>query len=100
MPDCLQNSDQSLYVDDTVINASSHDFDELVANVNADLDNIRKWMICNKLQIHSRKTKYFFIGSPYNLKNKTSDHQISISNTPIAVIDKFSCLGVNMDEKL
>ena len=57
-------------------------------------------MICNKLQIHPRKTKYLFIGSPHNLKHKISDHQISISNTPIARIDKFSCLGVIMDEQL
>ena len=74
MPDCLQNLDPSLYADDTAISASSYYFDELVAIVNADLDNIRKWMICSKLQIHSRKTKYLFIGSPYNLKHKISDH--------------------------
>ena len=41
-----------------------------------------------------------FIGSPYNLKHKISYHHISISNTPIARIDKFSCLGVSMDEQL
>ena len=100
MPDCLQNSNPSLYADDTVISASSHDFDELVAIINADLENIRKWMISNKLQVHPKKTKYTFIGSPYNLIHKISDHHISISNTPIARIDKFSCLGVNMDEQL
>ena len=100
MPDCLQNSDPSLYAHDTAISASSHDFDELVAIVNADLDSIRKWIICNKLQIHPRKTKYLFIGSPYNLKHKISDHQISISNTPVARIGKFSCLGVIMDGQL
>ena len=99
MPDCLQNSDPSLYADDTAISASSYDFDELVAIVNADLDN-QKWMICNKLQIHPRKTKYLFIGSPYNLKHKKSGHQILISNTPVARVDKFSCLGVIMDEQL
>ena len=99
MPDCLQNSNPSLYADNTVIRASSHDFDELVAIINADLEKIRKW-ISNKLQIHPKKPKYMFIGSPYNLKHKISDHHISISNTPIARIDKFSCLGVNMDEQL
>ena len=41
-----------------------------------------------------------FIGSPYNLKHKISDYHILISNIPIARIDKFSCLGVNMDEQL
>ena len=39
---CLQNSDPSLYADDAVINTSSHDFDELMAIITADLDNIRK----------------------------------------------------------
>ena len=100
LPDCLQNSDPSLYANDTVISASSHDFDELVAIINAGLYNIRKWTISSKLQIHPRKTKYLFIGSLYNLKHKISDHHISINNTPIARIDTFSCLGVNMDEQL
>ena len=36
MPDCLQNSNPSLYADDTVISASSQ-FGELVAIINADL---------------------------------------------------------------
>ena len=85
MPDCLQNSDPSLYADDTAISAT-YDFDELVAIVNADLDNIWKWMICSKLQIHPRKTKYLFIGSPYNLKHKINDHQISISNISISFL--------------
>ncbi len=44
--------------------------DELVANLNCDLDNVRKWMLQNKLQIHPTKTKYMYIGSPYNIKNK------------------------------
>ena len=46
MPNCLQNSDPSLDAEDMGISASSYDFDELVAIVNADLDNIRK---CSKL---------------------------------------------------
>ena len=59
MPDCLQNTNPSLYADDTVISASSHDFDELLAIINTDLENIRKWMISNKLQIHPKKNKIY-----------------------------------------
>ena len=40
MPYCLQNLDPSPYADDTAISSSSYDFDELVAIVSADLDNI------------------------------------------------------------
>ena len=42
MPDCLQNSDPSLYADDTVVCASSRDCGDLIAIINADLENIRK----------------------------------------------------------
>lgn len=100
MPDCLQNSVPSLYADDTVIYASSTDCDDLVARINADLENIRKWMIRNKLQIHPKKCKYMFIGSSHNLNNKITDHHILINNTAVARTYNYSCLGVNMDERL
>ena len=52
MPDSLSHSTPSLYADDTEIYASSNDCADLVDKVNIDLENIRKWMIQNKLQIH------------------------------------------------
>ncbi|CAB4012377.1 myosin light chain kinase, smooth muscle-like, partial [Paramuricea clavata] len=72
MPDSLSHLTPSLYTDDTEIYASSNDCADLVDKVNIDLENIRKWMIHNKLQIHPSKSKHMFIGSPYNLKNKVS----------------------------
>jgi hypothetical protein len=50
---------------DTGIYASSNKCDDLVVKVNFDLQNIRKWMIENKLQTHSNKSKHMFIGSSY-----------------------------------
>ncbi len=41
-----------------------------------------------------------FIASAYNLKNKLSDSPILINNKPIPNLDHYSCLGVNMDEKM
>ena len=41
-----------------------------------------------------------FIASAYNLKNKLSDSPILINNKPIPKIDHYSCLGVNMDERM
>ena len=65
-----------------------------------DLENIRKWMIKNKLQIHPSKSKHMFIASANNLKNKLSDSPILINNKPVPKIDHYSCLGVNMDERM
>ncbi len=41
-----------------------------------------------------------FIASAYNLKNKLSDCPILINNKPIPKVDHYSCLGVNMDERM
>ena len=79
MPESLNYSTPSLYADDTEIYASSNDCVDLVPKVNNDLENIRKWMIKNKLQIHSSKSKHMFIASTYNLKNKLSDSPILIN---------------------
>ena len=62
MPDSLSHLTPSLYADDTEIYASSNDCADLVDKVNIDLENIRKWMIYNKLQIHPSKSKHMFIG--------------------------------------
>ena len=100
MPDSLSHLTPSLYADDTEIYASSNDCADLVDKVNIDLENIRKWMIQNKLQIHPSKSKHIFIGSPYNLKNKVSGNPILINNKLVPKINKYSCLGVTMDERL
>ena len=53
----------SLHADDAVIYGSSNDCDDFVEKVNSDLDNVHNWMIQNKLQTHSKKSKHMFIGS-------------------------------------
>ncbi len=65
MPESLNYSTPSLYADDTEIYASSNDCVDLVPKVNNDLENIRKWMIKNKLQIHPSKSKHMFIACTY-----------------------------------
>ena len=73
-----------MYSDDTEIYASSKYGDELVANLNCDLkNNVRKWMLQNGLQIHPTKTKYMYIGSSYNIKNKISSNPILINNISV-----------------
>ncbi len=67
LPECLKNTTQ--------IYASSASFSELVTKLNQDLENIVKWLSQNKLQLHTKKTKAMFIGSPYNLKNKVGNEQ-------------------------
>ncbi len=89
----IRRNDASLNDDDTEIYASSNDCGDLVHKVNNDLENIRKWMIKNKLQIHPSKSKHMFIASArLYLKNKLSDSPILNNNKPIPKVDHYSIL--------
>ena len=80
LPECLKNTTPGMYADDTQIYVSSASFSELVTKLNQDLENIVKWLSRNKLQLHTKKTKAMFIGSPYNLKNKVGNDQVMIND--------------------
>ena len=100
MPKCLTYVTPLMYADDTEIYASSKHGDELVANLNCDLENVRKWMLQNRLQIHPTKTKYMYIGSSCNIKNKISSNSILTNDIPVPRTGTYTCLGVSLDERL
>jgi hypothetical protein len=81
-----------MYADDTEIYASAKDGDELVTNINSDLENVRKWMLQNKLQIHPTKTKHMYIGSSFNIKNKIAQNPILINNVPVPRTENYTCM--------
>ena len=74
MPKSLKCVTPSMYADDTEIYASSNT--AMSSYSNCDHENVRKWMLQNRLQIHPTKTKYMYIGSSYNIKNKISSNPI------------------------
>ena len=41
-----------------------------------------------------------FIGSSHNLNKKVKDNCVLLNNAPIPRADTFTCLGVDLDEKL
>ena len=71
MPKSSKYVTPSMYADDTEIYASSKHGNELVANLNCDLENVRKWMLQNRLQIHPTKTKLCTLDLPTILKTKS-----------------------------
>jgi hypothetical protein len=93
MPKSLKFCTPSMYADDTEIYASAKDGDELVTNINSDLENVRKWMLQNKLQIHPTKTKHMYIGSSFNIKNKIAQNPILINNVPVPQDGKLHMPG-------
>ena len=100
MPESLKYVTPSMYADGTEIYASTKHGDEPVANLNCDLENVRKWMVQNRLQIHPTKTKYMYIGSSYNIKNNISSNPILINIIPVPRTENYTCLGVSQEERL
>ena len=100
MPDYLKKTTPYLYADDTQISSSSEDIETLIQNLNSDLNNIQMWLLKNKLQHHPTKTKVMFVGSSHNLTNKVGNTPVLMNNTPIFRTSKYTCLGVDIDEKL
>ena len=100
MTDCLEKTTPYLYADDTEISSSSYNFDTLIENLNYDLNNIRKWLSKNKLKHHPPKSKVMFIGSSRNLNKKVRDNCVLLNNVLIPRAETFTCLGVDLDEKL
>ena len=101
MPKSLKFCTPSMYADDTEIYASAKDGDELVTNINSDLENVRTWMLQNKLQIHPAKTKHMYIGSSFNIKNKIAQNPILINNVPVPRTENYMhmLIGVDLDER-
>ena len=49
LPECLNKTKPRLFADDTNLTASGDSITDLEAAVNSDLENLRKWLIANKL---------------------------------------------------
>ncbi len=58
------------------------------------------WLSKNKLKHHPTKSKVMFIGSSHNLNNKVNENRVLLNNAPVPRTNTFTCLGVDLDEKL
>ena len=100
LPDCLEKSTPCLYADDSQIFSSAKDCVELNANLNHDLNNVSRWLVKNKLQHHSTKTKLMYVGSNHNLAKIDNEFPVMINNQLIPRVHSIPCLGVKLDETL
>jgi hypothetical protein len=56
-----------MFADDTNITVSGKSIKETEVAVNADLNNIREWLLSNRLSLNLVKTEYLLIGSRHNI---------------------------------
>ena len=55
LPECLKNTRPRLFADDTNLTASSHSIADIEIAANSDLENLRHWLIENKLSLNQPK---------------------------------------------
>ena len=69
LPECLKNTRPRLFADDTNFTASSHSIADIEIAAYSDLENLRHWLIANKLSLNVAKTEFMLIGSLQMLGN-------------------------------
>ena len=90
-----------MFADDTNLTASGDSITDLEAAVNSDLENLRKWLIANKLSLNVAKTEFILIGSKPMIKNISGSHpNIFIENEKIKQVYECKTLGVTIDQPL
>jgi hypothetical protein len=65
LTECLKNTRPWLFADDTNITATSHTIADIETAANSDLENLKNWLIANKLSLNVAKTEFMLIGGPF-----------------------------------
>ena len=68
LPHCLSKTKPRLFADDTNLTVSANSMTDLEAAVNSYFENLRKWLIANKLSRNVAKTEFILIGSKSMIK--------------------------------
>ncbi|CAB4023193.1 Hypothetical predicted protein, partial [Paramuricea clavata] len=66
--------------------------------VDSDLENLRNWLMANKLSLNVAKTEFMLIGSQRMIKH--SHPNISIENKQIKQVYECKTLGIIVDQHL
>jgi hypothetical protein len=100
-PHCLNKTKPRLFADDTNLTASANSMIDLETAVNSDLENLRKWLMANKLSLNVAKTEFMLIGSKPMIENiPDSCPNVYIENIQIKQVHECKTLGVTIDQHL
>ena len=100
LPNCLSNSQPSMYADDTHLTNADNDNCSIEASLNHDLSNINRWLIAIKLTLNMTKTEFMFIGSRQKLNSLAVLPALEINGTQLKRVNFTKSLGVLIDENL
>ncbi len=100
LPNCVEETQSSMFADDTNLSCQGKSTTEVKNKINTDLENVHKWLTANKLTLNQEKTECMSIGSRQRLQQYLSNPQIVIGNHVIQQVSSKKVLGVITDEQL
>ena len=104
MPLSLHVSKVTMYADDTSSTYASNSIDDITKSMNAELENLRKWLHGNKLTLNVAKTTSMIIGTNRKLHQSNSGELIQahfkISGEAIEQKTCVKYLGVILDNQM
>ena len=101
LPQCLSKTKPRLFADDTNLTASGDSITRLEAAMNSDLENLKKWLLANKLSLNVAKTEFMLIGSKQMIKSVSNlQPNVVIENKQIKQVHECKTLGVTVDQHL
>ena len=87
-----------LFADDTCLILRNSSLSDLELNCNAELQNLNKWCIANKLQINSQKSAAIIIPPKFNTPIALTN--LSYDNSLISCYNSHKYLGITVNNKL
>ena len=101
LPNCLNRANPQLSADDTNLTATGESISDVEMAMNSDLEDLRKWLIANKLSLKVAKTEFILIGSRPTLTQISNEHpKVSIGNKSIKQAKQCKMLRVKIDQDL
>ena len=102
LPNCLSMGSARMFADDTNISVIGQSITDLEPVLNAELQNIREWLLSNRLSLNVAKTEFMIIGSRQKFTAHKNDAsiQVKIDDNEIEKVEYAKSLGVTIDKNL
>ena len=94
------NDTHLTYAGDTHLTYAGDNTGDIESSLNHDLENVKKWLIANKLTLNMTKTEFMLIGSRQRLYALTNPPIPEINGAPITQVSVAKSLGVLIDNNL
>ena len=92
----------NLYADDTIIERSGDNLNDILRNTQSDIDNLTSWFSSNKLTLSVAKSCFMLIGSKRRISQLSVQESIglTIGDTSLSCNSSYKYLGLPIDSSL